>query len=371
MTVLPARDWFKLVFSTTLVTKLILAHVLPITGDEAYFLTWGKFPDFGYYDHPPMIGWILRLMLYLGDATWLIRLPVVAVTSAIGLLIFSTLRRGDETKASLVASLYLLSPLNVIGVLITTDTPLILFSFLSVLCLDLALRRDRTLLYGLAGAFLGLALLSKYIAVLLALAYVAYFVGTKKLHSHARGFSLLILCALPSAALNAYWNYGHCWTNLLFNLYNRNVGEQIEARKVVIFAVIQIYLLTPPVLYFLFQQRKRIGERVRAAGDGLYLYAFLVPLMLFALLSVTKVIGLHWALSFYTFLYFIFYAVLSIEALKVCVRFMAFFTAAHLLAVVVALAVPLQAWHTTPYYPSLVLMVKGDELLAQLAAYPP
>ena len=35
---------------------------LPFTGDEAYFLVWGQKPALGYYDHPPMVGWMLALL---------------------------------------------------------------------------------------------------------------------------------------------------------------------------------------------------------------------------------------------------------------------------------------------------------------------
>ena len=58
--------------------KLALAAVFPITGDEALFVQWGKRPDWGYYDHPPMIGWWLSLVMMADDARWLIRLLTVS-----------------------------------------------------------------------------------------------------------------------------------------------------------------------------------------------------------------------------------------------------------------------------------------------------
>jgi len=36
-----------------------LSAAVPFTGDEAYFTYWGVYADLGYYDHPPMIGWLL------------------------------------------------------------------------------------------------------------------------------------------------------------------------------------------------------------------------------------------------------------------------------------------------------------------------
>jgi hypothetical protein len=53
---LTPRQWFWLVLAATLAFRLWLAAALPITADEAYFVLWGRTPDLGYYDHPPMIG---------------------------------------------------------------------------------------------------------------------------------------------------------------------------------------------------------------------------------------------------------------------------------------------------------------------------
>ena len=55
-----------LVLLVTLAIKFYLAWLIPLSGDEAYFVVWAHHPDFGYYDHPPMAGWFLQLMLFLG-----------------------------------------------------------------------------------------------------------------------------------------------------------------------------------------------------------------------------------------------------------------------------------------------------------------
>ncbi|MDH4285786.1 MAG: glycosyltransferase family 39 protein, partial [Gallionellaceae bacterium] len=103
---------FKIVLLATLVIKLALACFIPLTGDEAYFVMWARHLDFGYYDHPPMVGWFLHLMLYLGNAELLLRLPSLLTTTLIGILIYRLLKPLDENKAALIAMLFLLSPIN-------------------------------------------------------------------------------------------------------------------------------------------------------------------------------------------------------------------------------------------------------------------
>src|SRR5258706_5900012 len=121
--------------------KLWLSAVFPFTGDEAYFVDWGVFPDYGYYDHPPMIGWLLALLLQLSRAEWVLRLPVTLLPFALAAGIFFVLRRLDEMKAALAALAFMLLPANVWSVFITTDTPLIFFSFASAFAFWLGIVR--------------------------------------------------------------------------------------------------------------------------------------------------------------------------------------------------------------------------------------
>ena len=50
--------WLWILLPVVLI-KVAIAYGLPMTGDEAYFVLWGKHLDFGYYDHPPMAGWMM------------------------------------------------------------------------------------------------------------------------------------------------------------------------------------------------------------------------------------------------------------------------------------------------------------------------
>src|SRR3990172_11597576 len=154
-----ARARLLLLIALILAFKLWLATVFPFTGDEAYFTLWGAVPDLGYYDHPPMIGWLLALLLRLSWAEWVLRLPVVLLPLAVAAGVHAALVRRDAEKALLAATASLLVPINVWNVFITTDTPLILFSFFSALAFWQAAGRQSLSLYALAGALLGLALL--------------------------------------------------------------------------------------------------------------------------------------------------------------------------------------------------------------------
>lgn len=136
MTAPASRRWWYAALAATLAFRFWLAAAAPVTADEAYFILWGRAPALGYYDHPPMVGWLLAPLAAVSDAPWLLRLPAVLLPAAVALMAYGALRAWfgrDEDTARLAALAILLVPMNVWNVLITTDTPLVFFSAASLL----------------------------------------------------------------------------------------------------------------------------------------------------------------------------------------------------------------------------------------------
>lgn len=363
------QTWLLPVFMATLLIKLILAAAIPFSGDEAYFLIWGQRPDFGFYDHPPLVGWLLWLMLRISDAEWVLRLPVVFFTSFIGYGLYRLLRGWDTEKAAWAALLYWVSPMNLMGVLITTDAGLIFFSFLCVGLLSRALQSGMTRHFVGAGLAFGLALLSKYFVALLGIAILLYWVSTPQARAHSRGFVWFCLATLPAIALNVYWNYSHCWANIMFNIYNRHESAGFAWHKPFYYLLMQIYLLTPLAVWLLFKQRRRVKALLSEPHFRLFAFVFTIPALIFALISFEKIIGLHWVLSFYPFAFALLVWCLDTGQLRKMLRFMWVYASLHVLAFAVILLMPLSVWQHTTYAKGALLMLKTTELLEQLAPY--
>jgi len=368
-TAVPLRTAFYLALVLTLAFKFWFAATLPMTGDEAYFVYWGVYPDFGFYDHPPMVGWILALLLQLSRAEWVLRLPAIVLPALVACAMLRFLRPVDEDKAYLAALAFLLLPVNVWNVLITTDTPLVLFSFLSVLCFAAALRRESPLLYAAAGAFLGLAFLSKYFAVLLGLAYLGYVLAQPAGRRDWRGLGLVVAGALPFGAFNAWWNYDHCWVNLLFNIYNRNDDAGWLPQNPLLFVLSVLYMLSPVALLQFWRGRAALRQALAEPRARLFTIAWTVPLTVFALLSLEKQIGLHWLLSFVPFFVIAAALLLSAAQLRRSVVYLAAFSAIHAVAIVTTSLLPMEIWKGTRLYDGIVFHVKTAELLQRLRPY--
>jgi 4-amino-4-deoxy-L-arabinose transferase-like glycosyltransferase len=363
--------WLWAVGLGALALRLWISVAFPITGDEAFFYWWGVYKDWGYYDHPPMVGWVIGLMRHLlGDTLWAIRLPIVLLPLAMGAALGWALQPVAGQRAGWAVLFFWLAPINWLNVLITTDTPLMLWSMLSVAALLRAEQRPRFDgaaygLYALSGVFLGCAFLSKYFSVVLGLTYLVYFARWRR--DRLQALALIVLCALPGPAINIAWNMDHGWSNIMFNVFNRNEDERFELRKPFMYLGMMLYLASPAAVWLGWKHRQALRRTAtQNASYRLLACLVLVPLAFFALLSFKKVIGLHWVLSFYPFGFALLALALPAERLRACALGLALFTGLHVLAVgAIGLSQPAD-WQGTKLYPSIVRSYETKALLKQI-----
>ena len=361
------------VLGLTFLVKLAVAWYLPLIGDEAYFIIWGKHPDFGFYDHTPMVGWFLTAMLSVSDAAIWLRLPQILITSFIGWAIYILVRRQNEAVAVMVAILYLLAPVNLLGVVITTDTPLLLWSFLSGVCFYYAQRHDNRYWYLLSGLFLGLAFFSKFFAGLLGVAYFFYLLlFVRRGLRPWTGLLWVIAGTLPFIGLNLWWNYTHCWNNYLFNLYNRTAGNVFSFKSSLKYLATLVYLVTPPIVYYLLKQQRDLRRMLLTDRYSVFLGLFLIPYSLFLLLSFWVSIGLHWLFSFYPFIFLGIASLFSGQQLRRSFYFMLPFTVLHIVFFVfLVVASPGLFKSNENNYKDVVYSMYGKEIVQKLRAYQP
>ncbi|MCM5570171.1 glycosyltransferase family 39 protein [Burkholderiaceae bacterium FT117] len=381
-----ARRFFVAALLVLTALRAALAAVLPFTSDEAYFTFWGLNPDWGFYDHPPMIGWWLAPLSSLSLEPFVLRLPALAAPPLIALLAVAALRWHGEALAWNAGSLTLLVPLNAWNVAITTDIPLMVFSALTVVCYLRAQRSGRAADFLLAGLMLAGALMSKYFAGLLAIAIFAHSVWRPE-RRRVVGLLWVVLGSLPAAAIQIAWNAQHCWPNVMFNLVNRHDNAGLSWQTPLLFAISAVYVLTPAVAWRLLRGRADAGaaaaraaggeENVRAlvvsggaAADARALrWLALVPFAIFALLSPVKTIGLHWLASFVLPAVLAFALLAGRRAMARGLAVALGIAVAHWLLIAVLVALPTDTFRNWKGYPGLVMTVHVDELARELAPW--
>jgi 4-amino-4-deoxy-L-arabinose transferase-like glycosyltransferase len=360
--------WLTMLFS--LVIKCLLAAIIPLTGDEAYFFIWGKHLDFGYYDHPPMVGWFLAFMLWFGDSELLLRLPSIVIGQLIGGLIYWMFKGVEREKAYLAAILFLVSPINILNIIITTDTPLILFVFLSSLTFYFGLINNRDWLFILAGAFGGLAFLSKYFAVLLAFSYVIYVTLYQRNKKGIKALCYVFGAAIPFILINVYWNYENDWTNVVFNMITRQENEtKFNPAYILAYVFSQAYLLTPILVGTWIKRRQAILSAIAGTDLKLFGILFAAPMMVFLVLSTEKNIGVHWTLSFLPFVFVLNYVVFNCDTLRRLAKWVTLFTTVHLIVIFGFLALPYSVTENVSFVKKQITAIKAKEVGILLEPY--
>lgn len=184
------------------------------------------------------------------------------------------------------------------------------------------------------------------------------------------GFVWLLVAALPAPLYNLWWNSSHCWVNILFNFMNRNAEAGFSWQNPVLYLVSLVYLATPWVLFELWRQRQKMLETVRASAEAsAAFWLMLVPLGLFALMSLWRSIGLHWLIAFIPLLGVLAAIVLPQAVLPRLVRWSAVFAVMQALLIVLTAILPLQTWKSSKLYNGIVMTVRADEVLDHLQAY--
>lgn len=200
--------------------RLVLAALVPITVDEAYYAEWARHLQPGYLDHPPLVAWLLAgSVRLLGPSTAAARLPAILLQIGTTVLAASLARARGGARAGVAVALILqAAPVFGLGAtLMTPDAPLA-FAWIGTLwALDRAFRRDPRWFLA-AGAFLGLAALSKLTAGLLGVAILAALVATRDGRRALSGpwpwAALLVATAVAAPML--LWNAARGWPSLAF-----------------------------------------------------------------------------------------------------------------------------------------------------------
>ena len=150
--------------------RFLAAFLIDLAPQETYYWNYAEHPALSYFDHPPMIAWVIGAgQFFLGKNALGVRLGGLLLTLLSTWLLYTLGRFWFNRRAGLWAALlFQLIPLYfVYGLLITPDVPLIFFWLLTLYLVSLAVREEKKWAWYLAGAALGLCLLSKYTAIFL------------------------------------------------------------------------------------------------------------------------------------------------------------------------------------------------------------
>jgi 4-amino-4-deoxy-L-arabinose transferase-like glycosyltransferase len=206
--------------------RLLCIARLPLGNGEAYYYSWSRFLDWSYYDHPPLVAWMVRATTAFGVGPFAVHLGPVLASGAFGLLFHHLAERLVPPRAALLA-LMVVTALPVFlasSFIVNPEAPLapLWVGFL----LAVLRMRDREEAFRplAAGGLLGLAFLAKYTALLLVPATLLYVAASPPMRRwlrrpsfYAGGLSAVVI-ALPVIL----WNAVRGWPSLRLHLVERS-----------------------------------------------------------------------------------------------------------------------------------------------------
>ncbi|MGC9270656.1 glycosyltransferase family 39 protein [Acidiphilium sp.] len=268
--------------------RLIVAALVPLAPDEAYYWLWSLHLQPGYFDDSPLIAWWIRAGTSLFGAS-----PLgIRLLSPLGAALGSVLlwRAGEDLfpgrNAGVTAAILLNATLllNVGAVITTPDTPLLLCwtATIAAVARWSATGNDRWWLA--AGIAAGLALDAKYTGLLLLVAIGAWLLittaGRAALRRKLPWFGLALSLAVFAPVIG--WNASHRWVSFL-KQGGRSTHLDLAAAPGHLIALIggQIGLVTPGVIVLM---SIGVWASLRAPGAPAKLVALvvLVPGAVFA-----------------------------------------------------------------------------------------
>jgi 4-amino-4-deoxy-L-arabinose transferase-like glycosyltransferase len=285
------------------VLRLWFAASLDFRSDEAYYWTWSHQNPLSFLDQPPMVAWFERFgQLFFGDTLLGARFGQILAVPMIELLLADIARRRTGSwNAALFVVLALESTIYyaLITAIVEPSIPLLLFTSLLLwaLCrLDETMDGRWWLLIGVAG---GLALLSKYIALLLPPALLVLLVFPQHrrwLRSLWPWAGALITLVLFSPVL--IWNAQHDWASFAFQGVRLGTGHALGLGNLIRFVgydtICAGLLLVPLSIYGAARLAIR-AVRERRAVEAALVVAFFFPLLFFVFRSLTLQINQSWA----------------------------------------------------------------------------
>lgn len=293
--------------------RLVLLPFMGLTPQDAYYHFYGEQLSLSYFDHPGMIGYILRMAtLIFGKTVFVVKLADFFITS-LTLVSFYKLGAQFLSKAKLNNALVLMGSTVFISILSfnsTPDVPLILFWTLSLICLSKAIFEDKKWFWLLAGLMMGLAFDSKYTSILLQIGLLGFLVFSsrhrKLLLSPWVWFSLIISALVTFPVW--YWNYQNDFASFLFQSSDRTGSiSKFQLSPSNFFGAIghQILLLLPIVFLAFFglvyaHIKKAVTKLKLPSDKTLFLLAFFLPTFLgFFILTPIYWVKLNWMMPSY------------------------------------------------------------------------
>ncbi|HEY0719861.1 MAG TPA: glycosyltransferase family 39 protein [Gammaproteobacteria bacterium] len=282
-TLQPSHLAIGIVLFTALLHLLVMGR-FDLSVDEAHYALYGLKPDWSYFDHPPMVGWLQTLVVPFFQSEFALRLWAVVLGVASSALLFRLTRAlfpvsSPWSAAVAVALLNSALIFQLVTLALVPELPLLLFALFAALMLYRALQEGRLLHWLGVGAGFGLAGLSKYTAVTLVITTLVLLVWERRwrvLRTPGPWLAMVLATLLIMPVL--YWNLHHDWLSFRYQLGHGAPDRHWSLLRFARSQLIQLFTYGPVMIFGVWTLVR--GWRERHHAGVRFSLAMALPLLL-------------------------------------------------------------------------------------------
>jgi len=284
---------FNLFLLGLLIINLIQSYFTPIISDEAYYWGWAQNLDWGYFDHPPMVAFIIKLSSFFFTGTLGVRFITILLNLLTAKIVWELIpKKNKEHKNSELIFFTILLSLpffNLYGFITTPDAPLLCFSALFLLAIKKIEEKDNLLNILFLGLAAALLIYSKYfggIVIFLIVLFKPNLLKKKAIY-FAGIFSVILL--IPYL----YWMYNNDFITLNYHLFQRKSIGDFNSKFIFGYILGTIGVLNPALILLLIYQIFK--KKIIKTNDNKFMIRLFVGYLLFFLIySFRSWIEAHW-----------------------------------------------------------------------------
>ncbi len=301
--------YFLFLIALFTIFRLWLANYLGLGDDEAYYWEWSRHIAAGYFDHPPLIGYIIYFSTFiLGKSELAVRIGNIIFFVLTSYFVYKiSFEMFKDEECSFYSSLLLnITPVFAAGAFMAfPDTPLGFFWVAVIFVFSRIITTKKKWLWYPAGILVGLGLLSKYNAVLLPISILFFLIVSKEHRFWLKEKEpyLASILALITFLPVILWNIENGWASFGFQLTHGLTSKSsgFDFKNTIFLISSQLTYISPLIFIFSWYAifitfRKGLKENT----NYLLLSCFSIPTMLlFNIAGIFKRTMPHWtALGF-------------------------------------------------------------------------
>ncbi len=255
---------FLYLLGALLAINLLQAHFTELIFDEAYYWYYAQKMDWGYFDHPPMVAWMIKLSSFFFDGELGVRFMscLLSVTMLIVLWDLVDNPKKKDYVVHFFVVVFSMTLINAYGFFTLPDTPLLFFTVLFLWVYKKFIANPSLWPAILMGIIMAALMYSKYHAVL-----VILFVLLSNLKLLTNKFAWVAVCiALLCYTPHFFWLYEHDFVSIKYHLFERpNQAYNFNKFTLGFFLnLIAIFGLTFPLVYWILFKTKSFDKFTKA-----------------------------------------------------------------------------------------------------------